>query len=109
MKLLDRYVIRNFVEPFLICFCGFIAIWLIIDLNDNHQDFLEAHATLRQVSGFYLTQLPSTVLLALPIGLLLALLSSLSSMSRRNEIISMLTAGRSVLRVLAPLLVIGVM
>jgi lipopolysaccharide export system permease protein len=109
MKLLDRYVIRNFVEPFLICFCGFIAIWLIIDLNDNHQDFLEAHATLRQVSGFYLTQLPSTVLLALPIGLLLALLSSLSSMSRRNEIISMLTAGRSVLRVLAPLLAIGVM
>jgi lipopolysaccharide export system permease protein len=109
MKLLDRYVIRNFVEPFLICFCGFIAIWLIIDLNDNHQDFLEAHATLRQVSGFYLTQLPSTVLLALPIGLLLALLSSLSSMSRRNEIISMLTAGRSVLRVLAPLLMIGVM
>ena len=107
MKLLDRYVIRNFVEPFLICFCGFIAIWLIIDLNDNHQDFLEAHATLRQVTGFYLTQLPSTVLFSLPIGLLLALLSSLSSMSRRNEIISMLTAGRSVLRVLAPLLFIG--
>jgi lipopolysaccharide export system permease protein len=107
MKLLDRYVLRNFVEPFLICFCGFIAIWLIIDLNDNHQDFLEAHATLRQVTGFYLTQLPSTVLFSLPIGLLLALLSSLSSMSRRNEIISMLTAGRSVLRVLAPVLAVG--
>jgi len=109
MTLLDRYIIRNFVEPFLICFCAFIAIWLIIDLNDNHQDFLEAHASLRQVTGFYLTQLPSTVLFSLPIGLLLALLSSLSSMSRRNEIISMLTAGRSVLRVLAPLLCIGLL
>ena len=109
MKLLDRYVIRNFVEPFLICFCGFIAIWLIIDLNDNHQDFLEAHATLRQVTGFYLTQLPSTVLFSVPVCLLLALLSSLSAMSRRNEIISMLTAGRSVLRVLAPVLAIGVL
>jgi len=109
MKLLDRYVIRNFVEPFMICFSGFIAIWLIIDLNDNHQDFLDAHASLRQVTGFYLTQLPSTVLFSVPVGLLLALLASLSSMSRRNEIISMLTAGRSVIRVLAPLLCIGVL
>jgi lipopolysaccharide export system permease protein len=109
MKLLDRYIIRNFVEPFLMCFCGFIAIWLIIDLNDNHQDFLDAHASLRQVAGFYLTQLPSTVLFSLPVGLLLALLSSLSTMSRRNEIISMLTAGRSVLRVLAPVLCIGLL
>jgi lipopolysaccharide export system permease protein len=109
MKLLDRYIIRNFVEPFLMCFCGFIAIWLIIDLNDNHQDFLEAHASLRQVTGYYLTQLPSTILFSLPVGLLLALLSSLSAMSRRNEIISMLTAGRSVLRVLAPVLCIGVL
>ena len=82
-------------------------IWLIIDLNDNHQDFLEAHASLKQVTGYYLTQLPSTILFSMPVGLLLALLSSLSSMSRRNEIISMLTAGRSVLRVLAPVLCIG--
>jgi lipopolysaccharide export LptBFGC system permease protein LptF len=41
------------------------------------------------------------------VGFLLALLYSLSSMSRRNEIISMLTAGRSVHRVLIPLFAIG--
>src|ERR1700676_1339329 len=99
MKLFDRYVIRNFFEPFLICFCGFIAIWLIIDLSDNGQDLVEAHASPTQVAGFYLTQLPYYAMMSLPIGMLLALLFSLSSMSRRNEIISMLTAGRSVFRV----------
>jgi LPS export ABC transporter permease LptG len=109
MKLLDRYVLRNFFEPFLISFLGFTAIWLIIDLSDNGADFLEAHATFRQIIGYYLTQFPQTVLMAMPIGLLLALLFSLSRMSRTNEIISMLTAGRSVFRLLVPLLFVGVL
>src|SRR4051794_13939540 len=32
MRILDRYVIRNFLEPFFLCFFGFLAIWLVFDL-----------------------------------------------------------------------------
>ena len=109
MRLLDRYVLRNFMEPFLICFAGFIGIWLIFDLSDNITDFVEAKVSIKQVAGYYLTQLPYFILLALPVGLLLALLYSLSQMSRRNEIIAMLTAGRSVYRLLLPLILVGLM
>ena len=108
MKLLDRYVLRNFLEPFFMCFFGFIAIWLIIDLSDNGADFIEAKASFKLIAGYYLTQLPQTILVSLPIGLLLALLFSLSRMSRTNELISMLTAGQSVFRVLIPLIFVGV-
>lgn len=108
MKLLDRYVLRNFLEPFLLAFTGFIAIWVIIDLSDNGSDFLEAHASFKQIMGYYLTQLPATILVSLPIGLLLALLFALSRMSRTNELISMLTAGRSVMRVIVPLIFVGI-
>jgi len=109
MKLLDRYVLRSFLEPFLICFGGFLAIWVIFDISDNSSDFIDAKASLKQVAGYYFTQLPAYILVCLPVGLLLALLYSLSRMSRSNELISMLTAGRSVLRVLAPLLGVGVL
>jgi lipopolysaccharide export system permease protein len=109
MSLLDRYVLRNFLEPFLICFLGFIGIWLVFDLGDNGSDFIEHGASLKQVAQFYLFQLPQTVLISLPIGLLLALLYSLSRMSRSNEIIAMLTAGRSVVRVLVPLMAVGLL
>ena len=108
MKLLDRYVLRNFLEPFFICFFGFLSIWLIFDLTDNGSDLVQAKASLKTIGMFYVTQLPQIVLISLPVGLLLATLFSLSSMSRRNEIISMLTAGRSVPRVLLPLIVVGV-
>lgn len=109
MTLLDRYVLRQFIEPFLLCFGGFLAIWLVFDLTDNAPDFLDASASFKQIGAFYLTQLPYIIMLSLPIALLLALLYCLSRMSRSNELISMLTAGRSLPRVLAPLIICGLM
>ena len=108
MKLLDRYLLRNFFEPFLICSFGFLAIWLVFDLADNGQDFLQARASFKQVGLFYLTQLPQIILISLPVGMLLALIFCLSRMSRSNEIISMLTAGQSVWRIVLPLALAGV-
>ena len=107
MKLLDRYVLRNFLEPFIVCFGAFLAIWIIVDLSDNSSDFIDAHASGSAVLKYYLTQLPHYALVCMPVGLLLGLLYSLSRMSRSNELISMLTAGRSVARVLAPIVVVG--
>jgi lipopolysaccharide export system permease protein len=107
MRILDRYVLRNFLEPFLLCFLAFLGILFIFDLNDNLTDFVGAKAKFRQIGFYYLHQLPHFTLLSLPLGLLLALLYCLSKMSRANEVISMLTAGRSVLRILAPLLICG--
>ncbi len=109
LKLLDRYVLRSFLEPFFICFFGFIAVWLIFDLADNGPDFTQARASLKAEGYYYLTQLPQTVVISLPIGLLLGLLYSLSRMSRSNELISMLGAGRSVPRLLLPLILVGVL
>ena len=107
MKLLDRYLLRNFIEPFLICFFGFLAIWLVFDLAGNAEDFIQAHASLKKIAYFYLTQLPQIILISLPVGLLLALIFCLSRMSRSNEIISMLTAGCSIVRVVMPLVLVG--
>lgn len=107
LKLLDRYVLRSFLEPFIICTLGFLAIWLIFDLSDNGPDFIQAKASLKVMAGFYLTQLPAIVLIVLPVGLLLALLFSLSRMSRSNEIISQLTAGVSIFRIIVPLALVG--
>jgi len=109
LKLLDRYVLRSFFEPFLLCFAGFLSIWLIFDLSGNLGDFQEGKAGLKTMIGFYATQLPAFINVCLPVGLLLALLFSLSKMSRTNELIAQLTAGRSVFRVILPLILVGLL
>ncbi len=108
MKILDRYVISKFAMPFIYCFMGFLAIWFIFDLADNLQDFMTGKATFRLLKEYYFSQFPEIVVMSLPIATLLALLYSLTAMSRSNEIISMLGAGVSVFRVVLPLLLIGV-
>jgi len=105
MRILDRYVLRNFLEPFLLCFLGFLGILTIFDLYDNRNDFMEGASRLYLIGFYYLHQLPHFILLSMPMGVLLALLYSLSKMSRSNEIISMLATGRSVPRLLLPLFI----
>jgi lipopolysaccharide export system permease protein len=105
---LDRYLLRQFLVPFAFCFIGFIAIWLIIDLSDNVGDFNKNGAKFSDVLRFYIVQIPQIVVLIMPVTLLLALLYSLSKMSKTNEIISMLTAGKSLHRILRPVFFVGI-
>jgi len=108
MTILDRYVIKKFLVPFAYCFLGFVGIWFIFDLADNLQDFIQGKAGFNVLLDYYASQVPEIIVIALPLGTLLALLYSLSAMSRANEIISMLGAGRSVVRILVPLMLVGV-
>jgi LPS export ABC transporter permease LptG len=106
MRILDRYVLRSFLEPFLLCFAGFLGILIIFDLFDNSNDFIAGKSRIVLIGVYYAHQLPHFILLCMPVGVLLALLYSLSKLSRSNEIISMLTAGRSVPRILIPLFIV---
>lgn len=109
MKLLDRYVIRNFLQAYVYCITGFISIWLIFDISDNISTFIDEHLGFTRTAHYYFTQIPQILVILLPVSLLLALLFCLGRMSRANEIVSMLTAGVSVPRVLLPLIVIGLL
>ncbi|QQL43832.1 LptF/LptG family permease [Sulfuriroseicoccus oceanibius] len=106
-RIVDRYVVRNFLGPFALAFGGFTAIWIISDMANNGSDFTEAKVSIAGIARYYGTQLPSLSLLMLPITLLLALLFALSKMSKANELVSLLSAGMSSTRVLMPLIVIG--
>ena len=109
MRLLDRYVIRNFVQVYVYCIAGFISIWLIFDVSDNISTFIDEHISLWLVVRYYATQIPQVLIILLPVSLLLSLLFALGRMSRSNEIVSMLTAGVSIPRVLLPLIGVGLL
>lgn len=107
MQILDRYILLRVLLPFIYCVVGFVSIWLVFDLSENAPAFLENKAPLSLLVEFYALRAPEIILISLPIGLLLAVLYALTQMSRRNEIISMLCAGRSVIRLLMPLFALG--
>jgi lipopolysaccharide export system permease protein len=106
-SLLSKYTLSQFFTPFAYCFSGFITIWLIIDLSDNGPCFFEANTPVAAILRYYAVQIPQVIVMILPITLLLALLYSLSKMSKSNEIISMISTGKSLRMILMPLFVVG--
>lgn len=109
MRLLDRYVLSNFLRAYVYCIAAFISIWLVFDISDNISTFLDDRVSLQAVARYYLTQVPQILVILLPVSLLLALLFCLGRMSRTNEIVSMLTAGISIPRLLVPLIAMGLL
>jgi len=102
-------VTQYFLQAYLYCIAGFISIWFIFDVSDNISNFLDKRISRTTILKYYLTQVPQVLVVLLPVALLLALLFTLGRMSRSNEIVSMLTAGVSLPRILAPLLAIGLL
>lgn len=106
LSLMDRYVVHSFLSPFSLCLFSFMAIWVIADITDNGPAF--GGMTGGGILQFYVVQIPFVILFVMPIAVLLSGLSSLSKLSKSNELISMIGAGRSVFRILIPLFVAGV-
>lgn len=109
MRLLDRYILRYFLLAYFYCIAGFVSIWFIFDISDNLSTFLDERVSRSLIAKYYLTQVPQILVILLPVALLLSLLFCLGRMSRSNEIVSVLTAGVSVLRAIAPLLLVGLL
>jgi len=105
--ILDRYVTRRFLTMFGICLAGLYVVWLLIDLSDNISDLAKSDSFLGTTLVYYFTRLPAVLMLLLPYALLLSLLESMSKLSSNREVIAIIQAGRSVLRLCVPLMVAG--
>lgn len=105
--MLDQYLVRSFLNPFLLCIGGITGIMITMDLLNNAGDFIDAGFGLSRVAMYYLGQMPRILVSITEAALLLATLFALGKMSRHNELTAMNSAGRSVLRMLTPLLVFG--
>jgi LPS export ABC transporter permease LptG len=103
---LERYTLRTFLRPLVFCFVAFCSLWMIMDLLDNLKDFQDAKTSLGRVFLFYVRLVPFIFVSVMPAALLLAMLYTLTQMSRSNEIVAMLTAGRSIRQILKPMFVV---
>ena len=105
--LMDRYMVRCFAVPFLLCVGAISGIMITMDLLNNANDFVIARFGFGKILLFYLAQLPQILVTITEASLLLACLYALGRMSRYNELVSMMSAGRSLTRIILPVLVFG--
>lgn len=107
MNTLDRYVVRQFVTTFLFALLALTMIFVIVDLIDGLEQFLDNKATAEVVVRYYLAFIPEILELITPIALMLSGLFSIGRLSNLNEITAMKSGGVSTSRILVPVLVVS--
>jgi lipopolysaccharide export system permease protein len=108
-KLLDRYLIREFLVPLLYCLLAFMLVYIIYDLSAHLDNYIEDRVPMRFLFHYYLIQMPLVMVQVIPLSILLAIVYCLGALNRSNEITAMRAAGISVYRITLPYLVLGVL
>ena len=86
MRLLDRYVLIEFVKLLLLSLFAFVVIFAIVDLFEKIQDFMDGHASALIVARYYAYKIPWVTVQVLPVALLMATFLTLGQMSKFNEL-----------------------
>lgn len=107
MRILDRYLLKMFLMPWLTCVVGFSFLFIIVDLVETLETFVEGNVPAWRIGAYYVRFLPSIWVYIGPITLLLGLLYALYHLTRNNEVIAMRASGISIYRILLPFLVLG--
>jgi len=107
MKLFDRYVVRQFVVTFVFALGALTTIFIIIDLFERLDKFIDNKTPLEVAVRYYFYFLPQVFELLVPVGLMLAGLFSVGRLSNNNEITAMRSAGQSPVRMLMPILTVA--
>lgn len=110
MGTMDRYMVRNFVNYFLMCTLILLLIYILADFTENMERFRSRFDNpMLQALKFYGMQLPMFLYQILPYTLLMGALWCLSKLSGTCEITGMLQSGRSLLRICRPVFAISVL
>ena len=104
---LDRYLINQFWVILGIAIMGFLSIFLIVDLIENLDRFMDNKVPAEIVLKYYIYTIPYFISIGLPMAVLISTVFSLGSMVKRNEWTAMKASGISLNRVATPLIVCG--
>ena len=107
MRLLDRYLIREWLIPFGVCLSGFMVLWIAFKLINELDEFAGVGAA--EIARYYWVTLPGNFFVVVPVALLLSLMYAINQHSRHHEFIAIRNAGIGMFRMSAPYLLVGVL
>jgi lipopolysaccharide export system permease protein len=108
MKKLDKYILKQFILTTVFGLITFMAIFVIIDLMENLDDFLDNNVTNDIILQYYIAFLPEIIKLMTPVAVLLASLFTTGKLASNNELTAMKAGGMSIYRYMLPIMAITI-
>ena len=108
-RIIDRYVIREIIPPFLLALLVFTFILIIPFIIELAEQMIAKGVPIATILQLTVTLLPQALALTIPMALLIGLLVGLGRLSADREFVVMMACGISPYRLLQPLLVFAVL
>jgi lipopolysaccharide export system permease protein len=107
MRILSRYIGREFLKLLALWAFSFFMIFFVVELFERINAIIVNKAPLYLILEYFLYTIPLFLTQTLPFATLLAALITLGVLARNNEVVAMKAHGVSTYRIMFPLLVLA--
>jgi lipopolysaccharide export system permease protein len=108
-KLIDRYIFRELLTPFLLTLSSLMMILLIEQMVQLTDLLLNKGVSLETVAKIFIYLLPAFLVIAIPMGVLIATIIGFSRLTADHEITALMAGGVSLSRLAVPVHVFTVL
>lgn len=109
MRILTRYVLREFLLPFCYCLTGFVSIYILFDLFGSFSRMAKAGISFSTAVLYFCGYLAPYFHYIVPAALMLATLYTMWNFCRHSEIVAMRASGISFMTIVKPLLAVALL
>lgn len=102
IKLLDRYILKQFLSTYVFVVALLLAVITVIDLTEKTEKYAKANLSVMEIMGYYGDFLPWIAGLITPITVFIATVYVTAKMAGHTEIVAILSSGVSFRRLLLP-------
>jgi LPS export ABC transporter permease LptG/LPS export ABC transporter permease LptF len=106
-RILDEYVVREFLNTFLLVLSGFVLLMLVFTFFDLVGDIIRNHIPLTTVGAYLVNLTPDMLYQIAPLAVLIAALVTFGVLNRNSEITAMKATGISLYRLVVPIVSIA--
>jgi LPS export ABC transporter permease LptG/LPS export ABC transporter permease LptF len=106
-RLLDSYVIREFLGMFVLVLSSFVMLMLVFTFFELVGDIVRNHIPLSTVGNYLFNLTPSMLYAITPLAVLIAVLVTFGVLNRNSEIVAMKATGISLYRLVVPVVSIS--
>ena len=105
MKILDKYLVKQFVQTIFFGLIAFTVIFVVIDMMENLDEFIDQSVPARIIFHYYLVFAPEIIRLITPVSVLFAALFIAGKTSSLSELTAIKASGVSMFRFMLPFLI----
>lgn len=105
IKILDRYLIRQFLQTIVFGLLAFTLIFIVIDMMENLDDFIDQKVPFEVILHYYFVFSPEIMKLMTPVGVLFAALFTAGKAANLSELTAIKASGVSLFRFMMPFLI----